>query len=106
MQESDRQIAAEFHSRLKEIVSILDLRIFGSRAEGSLKDDSDLDVFIKLANLDRPLREKIHDLAWEVGFEHNRIISTFVVTEAQLQTEAIGASPLLTKVFEEGVAVV
>ncbi|EDX85298.1 hypothetical protein S7335_2997 [Synechococcus sp. PCC 7335] len=105
MQASDRQIVSEFRDRLKNIASILDLRIFGSRAEGNAREESDLDVFIKLSDLDRPLREKIHDLAWEVGFEYDRVISTFVVTEAQLQTEAVGASPLLTKVFEEGIVV-
>ena len=105
MQASDRQIAAEFCSRLKEITPILDLRVFGSRAAGAPREDSDLDVFIKLKDLDRPLREKIHYLAWEVGFEHDRVISTFVVTEEQLQTEAVGASPLMTKIFEEGIVV-
>ena len=104
MQASDRQIVAEFRFRLANIVSILDLRIFGSRAKGNSREGSDLDVFIKLADLDRPLREKIHDLAWEVSFEHSRVISTFVVTEAQIQTEAVGSSPLMTKVFEEGIA--
>lgn len=83
---------------------ILELRVFGSRAGEHPNADSDLDVFIKVAELDRALREKIHDLAWEVGFEHNRIISTFVVTPAQLQSEAIGASPLLAKVLKEGIA--
>lgn len=105
MKETDRQIISEFRTRLKEIVPILDLRVFGSRAGDNAREDSDLDVFIKVAELDRSLREKIHTLAWEVGFEHDRIISTFVVTETQLQSEAVGASPLLTKVFEEGIAV-
>ena len=105
MQEIDSRIALELRTRLKEIVPILDLRIFGSRAEGTAREDSDLDVFIKVAELDRSLREKIHDLAWEIGFEYNRVIATFVVTEAQMEKEAVGASPLLTKVFEEGIAV-
>ena len=47
----------------------------------------------------------IHDLAWEVGFEHGCVISTFVVTEAQIREGAIGASPLLAKVLTEGIKV-
>jgi uncharacterized protein len=105
MQDTDRQIALEFRSRLEAITPILDLRVFGSRAGDNAYNDSDLDIFIKLAELDRPLREKIHDLAWEMGFEHDRVVSTFVVTEAQVQTEAVGASPLLVKVLKEGVTV-
>jgi uncharacterized protein len=105
MRNLDRHIILEFRSRLEAVVPILDMRMFGSRAGDSAPDDSDLDVFIKVAELDRPLREKIHDLAWEVGFEHGCVISTFVVTEGQMQTEAVGASPLLTKVLKKGVAV-
>ncbi|MEO0771200.1 MAG: nucleotidyltransferase domain-containing protein [Cyanobacteria bacterium J06649_4] len=105
MQDTDRQIALAFRTQLEAIVPVLDLRIFGSRAGDHAREDSDLDVFIKVTELNRSLREKIHDLAWEVGFEHGHIISTFVVTEAQMQTGALGASPLISKIFEEGVSV-
>ena len=29
-------------------------------------------MFIKVAEIDRSLREKIYDIAWEVGFEYDR----------------------------------
>lgn len=105
MQDIDRQVALAFRTKLEAIVPVLDLRIFGSRAGDHAREDSDLDIFIKVTVLNRSLREKIHDLAWEVGFEYGHMISTFVVTEAQIQTGAVGASPLISKIFEEGVSV-
>lgn len=101
----DIQIVKEFRSRLETIMPILDLRIFGSRVKGTATEDSDLDVFIKVPQLDRSHREKIYYLAWEVGFEHNLVISTFVVTENQIQSGAVGANPLLSKVLSEGIIV-
>ncbi|MBE9174587.1 nucleotidyltransferase domain-containing protein [Synechocystis salina LEGE 06155] len=105
MEEIDRQAVLEFQSRLKTFVFILDLRVFGSRARGDATEESDLDLFIKVKELSQSIREQIYDLAWEIGFKYDRVISTFVVTEAQIKNNAVGANPLLLKVLEEGIVV-
>jgi predicted nucleotidyltransferase len=105
IQDSERKIVSEFRSQLEAIIPILDLRVFGSRARGDATEESDLNVFIKVAELDRLCREKISDLAWEVGFKYDLVISTFVVTEAQVERGSMGASPLLSKVLQEGISI-
>jgi predicted nucleotidyltransferase len=105
MDRFDLQVTQEFRDRLESVMPLLDFRVFGSRARGDAQSDSDLDVFIKLETLDRATRELIYELAWEVGFEHDRVISTFAVSVDQVESGAVGASPLFARVMLEGVVV-
>lgn len=101
--EPDRQIVREFKRRLAAVVSVLDLRVFGSRARGDAAPDSDLDVFIEVNALTPELRQRISEIAWEVGFEMERVISTVVTTRSELEHGAMGANPLVLNVEREGV---
>ena len=58
----------------------LDLRVFGLRAGGDAELDSDLDVFIEVEACTPELRQRISEIAWEVGFEMGRVISTVVAS--------------------------
>ncbi len=100
--ETDRQIVSEFQCRLADVVPVLDLRVFGSRVRGDAASDSDLDVFIELEACTPELRQRISEVAWEVGFEMNRIISTVVTTRAELEHGATGANPLVLNIEHEG----
>jgi len=99
----DRQIVREFRHRLVDVVPILDLLVFGSRARGDAAPDSDMDVFIELETCTPELRQRISEIAWEVGFEMDRVISTVVTTRAELEHGPMGANPLILNVEREGV---
>lgn len=101
--ETDRKIACELRRRLTSIIPVLDFCVFGSRVRGTATEDSDLDVFIEVETLTHELRQRIFELAWEVGFEMDRVISTIVATRDQLQHGAIGANPLIRNIEKEGV---
>ena len=101
--DTDRQVAREFQRRLADIVHVLDLLVFGSRARGDAAPDSDMDVFIELEACTPELRQRIGEIAWEVGFEMDRIISTVVTTRTELEHGPMGANPLVLSVEREGV---
>ena len=60
-----------------DVVPLLDLRVFDSRARGDAAPDSDLDVFIELEACTLELHQRISEVAWEVGLEMDRMIPTF-----------------------------
>lgn len=101
--ETDRAIASELKRRLTGIISVLDLQVFGSRARGDAAPDSDLDIFIEVETLTPQLRRQISEIAWEVGFEMDRVISTIVTTRDELEHGAMGANPLVLSIEREGV---
>lgn len=83
----------------------MDFRIFGSRAHGSATWDSDLDIFIELENATAATRQRINELAWEVGFAAGLVIAPFVVTREDIGTAPVGASPIIQHILAEGVPV-
>lgn len=101
----DERIAAIFKRQLQKLVKPLDMRVFGSRARGDASPDSDLDIYIELEEVTPQLRDQISEMAWLVGFDYDRVISTFVVTREQLAHGALGASPLVASIMREGLAV-
>ena len=103
LSKQDLHTAQEFRRRIESVTPVIDVCIFGSRARGDATPESDLDVFIEVERLSPTLREKIFELAWEVGFERDRVISTIVTTPDQLALGAIGANPLIRQIEREGI---
>jgi uncharacterized protein len=105
MNERDFDIARELKSRLSGIVDLLDFRIFGSRARGDADEYSDLDVFVEVERLDKNMKDKILDSAWDIGFSHFMVIAPLIFTRNELENTPLRSSPIVKVIFQEGIQV-
>ena len=102
MKDKDRGVALELKNRLAGLVQLVDFCVFGSRARGDAMEDADMDVFIEVENLDKDLKERVQDAAWEVGFENFMVISPLIFTRDELENSPLRSSPIVKFIKEEG----
>lgn len=81
-------------SRLRSLI------LYGSAAKGTLKEDSDIDIFAVVS--DEDAKEELFDISFEIGFKHDVLISMITRTKEELEEmEEIG-SIYLKEVKETG----
>ena len=105
MHEEDLIIARELKRRLSAIVQLVDFSLFGSSARGDAEEGSDMDVFVEVETLDKNLKERIHDIAWEVGFENSLVIAPLIFTRDELENSALRSSPIVKAITQEGLRI-
>ena len=103
--EKDRAIACELKTRLSEVVSLVDFKVYGSRARGTTEEGSDMDIFIEVETLNSDIKKKIREIAWEVGFEHLIHISPLIFTRHEIEESPLRASDIVKNIAQEGVTV-
>ena len=98
------KLAKEVRKRLtNELGQPVKVILFGSQARGDATKYSDIDLLVVLPSVDKKTRKLISNVAWEVGFDAGKIISTFPTTKDEMNYYAI--SPFYRSIKEEGVAV-
>jgi predicted nucleotidyltransferase len=104
MSKEDRKILDEFTSRVRERFSDAQVWAFGSRARGEATWESDFDLLIVLNEIDQKIGRWIRDIAWEVGFENGRIITTVLLDREQFERGPMSESTLVDNVLREGIS--
>jgi predicted nucleotidyltransferase len=79
---------------------VVRIALFGSRARGEGRDDSDLDVLVLVRHLSRAERRFVQDRAFGVGLARRLVLSPLVVDEATWRDDL----PLGRIIAKEGMA--
>jgi uncharacterized protein len=77
--------------------------MYGSQARGDSTKYSDIDLLVVLPSMSKESRKLISNIAWEVGLDAGRVISTIPTTDAEMKYYAI--LPFYQIIRREGVVV-
>lgn len=104
MSPEDRRLLDVFAKRVRLLAPSAAIWAFGSRARGAAHPESDLDLCVVVPQATRELREGIYAVAWEIGFEHARLLSPVILCEDDFERGPMSASTLVANIRRDGVA--
>ncbi len=103
--EHDIQTARELKKRVSKLTPLIDFRLFGSRARGDADEYSDMDIFMEFETIDRELRNRIKNAAWEMTLESGIVVTTLLFSRHEIENSPLRSSPIVRVIMEEGVPV-
>ncbi len=90
----------QFGERIKEVV------LFGSRASGEAREDSDYDVLIILdSKHDWDFWSKVMGFVYELELEYDILFNVFMISTDELRNSPRGAQPIFKNAVREGIYV-
>jgi predicted nucleotidyltransferase len=104
MSKEDRKILKKFKARIHERFSDARVWAFGSRARGGATWESDFDMFIVLSEVDQKIDRWIRDVAWEVSFKNDRVITTVLLDKVQFEHGPMSESTIVENILREGIS--
>ncbi|MBW1793711.1 MAG: nucleotidyltransferase domain-containing protein [Deltaproteobacteria bacterium] len=84
--------------------SLLDIRLYGSKAKGTDVRESDLDVMIVLDDYSSDIESEIDDLIFDINLKYNCFISALFFSRKELDVGPLTESPIYKKILQEGIS--
>lgn len=104
MNARDENVLSSFAARLRQSLPHATLWAFGSRVRGDATPESDMDICVVVDRLDRSVRALIRQVAWEIGFANDVVITTVKYSRDAFEHGPPSVSPLVRTVLKEGVS--
>lgn len=101
--ENEERALKELRGELFSKYQIIDIRLYGSKARGEGREDSDLDIMIEIPEYDRAMVAKIDDIIYRINLKHDVFISALVFGKDELEEGPMSEAPIYKVILREGV---
>jgi predicted nucleotidyltransferase len=103
MREQDQRVLKDFASRIRREFPEARVWAFGSRVRGDAQSHSDYDMCVVIDRLNEDADRRICDIAFEVGWENDVLITTVTYSQEQFEHGPWSVSPLVLSIQREGI---
>lgn len=104
MNERDYIILKDFAEAVRARFPSAEIIAYGSRVRGDASEYSDFDVCVIVGELDESVDQAIMDIAWEIGFNNDIVISTITYSKYDFENGPISCSPFILSIRMSGIA--
>lgn len=98
-----QQFQAALEKEFKD--SLVEVKLFGSRARGDARKDSDIDVLVIVATEDWKVCDIVYDIATDILLEMNVCISPKVMSKKRYKYLYDTKTPFIKNVIHDGISV-
>lgn len=97
----------QFKKALEEKLgeNLLEIKLFGSKARGDARKDSDLDVLVVISHGDWRMCDVVYDIVTDILLETEVCISPKVITREEHDYLYSSGNPFIKNVIREGIPV-
>ncbi len=99
-----KDILIELKNKISQKYNLTEMRLFGSKAREESDSHSDIDIFVRISDVNRTIEEDIFDLAYEAELKHGCLIDIFVFDDKAFNGIHFW-TPVYQKILEEGIII-
>lgn len=104
MESQIQKLVNELKATISKKYQLKELRLFGSSARGDRTSESDIDIFVCLAEVNRKIEEDLFDMAYDLELKYGYTIDIFVF-DTSIEEGVNSYLPIYRNILQEGITV-
>ena len=102
---NEKKATDELKKILMSKYSLIEFKLFGSKARDKETRESDIDIFIIIEECNWTIEKDIYELCFELSLKYEVLLSPVVYSKDDAQNNIIQATPFYQTIAREGVSI-